>query len=201
MSASVDNSETAGLGLFGAGRPDGVHGTGFRFMPMSMLPDASSPSLICIAGAYPGLTAEQLETPQPLPFSPSGGWNYHRLTGDSVPTGFVVLPGSDLLDMHPNTIAIVCSSESLGLELPDNKIHEVIALVDRSDAAVSNPSEFVNSEFYAFADTEGKVHIRWFQDIPAGWRVLGRLLYTQLPFVKKPGSSSGFAETSDDFEF
>ncbi|KAL1511283.1 hypothetical protein AB1Y20_006090 [Prymnesium parvum] len=198
---SSPQSETAGLGEFANGRPDGVHGTGFRFMPMSSLSQASSPALLCIAGAYPGLTSEQLLSPQPLPFAPQGKWNYHRLTGSAVPTGFVALPGSDLLDEHPNTVAVVATSESLGVELADGQVHEVIALIDRSDAATTDPSEFKDNEFYAFADTEGTVHIRWFQAVPSGWRVLGRLLYTQLPYVKKPGSSGTFAELSDDFEF
>jgi len=201
ISASVDNSEKAGLGLFAEGRPDGVHGTGFRFMPMSAMSPESAPVLLCIAGAYPGVTVDQFLSPQPLPFAPKGQWNYHRLTGDAAPTGFVVLPGSDLLDAHPNTIAVVCTSESLGLELPDGQVHEVIALIDRGDAAVTDLSQYQNSEFYAFADPEGQVHIRWFQDLPAGWRLLGRLLYTQLPYKKKPGSGGGFAELSDDFEF
>ena len=31
--------------------------------------------------------------------------------------------------------------------------------------------------------------------VPAGWRILGRLLYTQMPLVRKPGESEdGFAE-------
>lgn len=37
--------------------------------------------------------------------------------------------------------------------------------------------------------------------VPPGWRVVGKLLFMQLPFVKKGGESSGFAETSDEFEF
>jgi len=193
--------ETAGMGLFGEGRPEGVHGTGFRFMPMSAMSKDSSPVLLCVAGAYPGVTVDQIVAPQPLPFAPNGNWNYHRLTGESSPTGFVVLPGSPLLDVHPNCVGVVCTSESLGLELPDGKIHEVVAIINRADNAVTDHSQFLNSEFYAFADPEGAVHIRWCQEIPAGWRILGRLLYTQLPFVEKPGSGGGFAELSDEFEF
>eukprot|EP00965_Chrysotila_dentata_P193182 6175600-Pleurochrysis_carterae.AAC.1 len=37
--------------------------------------------------------------------------------------------------------------------------------------------------------------------LPAGWRVLGRMLYAQLPHVKRPGNSGGFAELDDNFEF
>ena len=41
-------------------RPDGAHGTGLRFMPLTTCGKDSSPAVICIAGAYPGLRAEQL---------------------------------------------------------------------------------------------------------------------------------------------
>lgn len=37
----------------------------------------------------------------------------------------------------------------------------MIAIIDRSDAAVADPSEFSDSDFYALADAEGVVHIRW----------------------------------------
>ena len=40
------------------------------------------PMLMAIAGLYPGLTAAELRAPQPLPFAPAGGWNYHRLLAD-----------------------------------------------------------------------------------------------------------------------
>lgn len=102
-----------------------MHGTGFRFMPLSAMTFTSSPVLMCIAGAYPGVTADQILSPQPLPFASPGKWNYHRLTGDAVPTGFVVLPGSELLDSHPDCVAVVSSSEALGLELPDGGVRKL----------------------------------------------------------------------------
>lgn len=237
--------ERGGIGTYAGTRPEGSHGSGFRFMPMSTMPPEPSPVLVCLAGAYPGLTIEQLLAPQPLPFAPKGKWIYHRLTGDAVPTGFVVLPGSALLDAHPNSVGVVCSSTSLGLELLDGESHEVITLIDRSPQV-----EFDNTLFYAFGDGEGKVHIRWmevavallstfqssvvphitfyifhvaamilwellrmevfallssarstWQEVPGGWEVLGRVLYTQLPYIPKPGGQSGFAETSDEFDF
>jgi len=197
----VPNADKGGVGLEAGNRPEGSHGTGFRFMPISAVSKESAPALLSIAGVYPGITGQQLLTPEPLPFAKPGGWNYHRLTGDAVPTGFVALPGSHLLDSHPNTVAVVCSSPSLGLELADGQAHEVLALVDRDDEAVADPAAFQNSDFYAFADENDAVHIRWMQHIPPGWRIVGKLLYTQMPFVERPGAASGFAEMSDDFEF
>ena len=183
-----------------SGRPDGAHGTGFRFMPLETISKDSSPVILCIAGFYPGLTADQLLSPAALPFSRPGAWNYHMLTTEA-PGGFVALPGSSLLDEAPNTVAVVCGSASLGIEFPDESEHEVVALINRSDGATLDPALFSPNNFYAFADETGAVHIRWIEAIPPGWRVIGKLIYTQLPFVKKPGALSGFAETSDEFEF
>ena len=197
-----DKSEIAGMGLFDEeGRPDGAHGTGYRFMPLSAMSKDSSPVLMTLAGAYPGLTSAQLLAPQPLPFAEPGKWNYHMLTGDAMPGGFVALPGTSVLDERPNTVGVVCTSTSLGLEFPDNGEHEVLALIDRSDSATVDASAFDNKAFYALADEAGNVAIRWIQELPAGWTVLGKLLYAQMPLVNRPGAGSGFAENDDEFEF
>lgn len=92
-------------------------------------------------------------------------------------------------------------SRELGLEFPDGGEHEVLALIDRSDAATVDRSSFDHNRFYALADSSGNVHIRWMNVLPDDWTVLGRLLFTQMPFVTKPGAGTGFAETSDEFEF
>jgi len=197
------NPEVAGIGtaVNVDTRPPGTHGTGYRFMPLTSLTNEPAPMLVAIAGAYPGLTAEQLLAPKPLPFPEAGKWNYHRLVADGMPTGFVALPGSELVMSRPDTVAVVCTSGSLGVELADGAQHEVLALIDRADEAVTDMSELSSEEFYAFADAEGRVHIRWIDALPAGWRVLGRMLYAQLPHVKRPGNSGGFAELDDNFEF
>lgn len=152
--------ETGGIGQF-ADRKEGLHATGYRFMPVSTLPDGPPVMIFAIAGAYPGLTAEQLQAPDPLPYPEEGKWNYHRLISDAILGGFVALPGAPPIMPHPNTVAVVCSSSSLGLETADGQEHEVVALINRSDKAVGNPSEFDSQVFYALADESGSVHIRW----------------------------------------
>ena len=218
---------------------------------------------------YPGLTADELLAPQPLPFAEPGLWNYHRLSPDGVPGGFVALPGSELVLDRPNTVAVVCSSTALGVEFQDQEDHECLALIDRSDEAVrcgsnprpapglglglglrvntnpysggiagygrvtggywwlglwaattaprwnrvcgyrgygryrkkgrgdfaaldrvkpsvpslvqvTNPAALDPRLFYALADESGVVQIRWVEALPAGWRVLGRLIFTQV---------------------
>ena len=78
----------------------------------------------------------------------------------------------------------------------------MLALIDRSDPTVFDPEAFSPQEFYALADEAGTVHIRWIEALPAGWRVVGRMLYAQMPHVKRAGEGGGgFAEYSDEFEF
>ena len=118
----------------------------------------------------------------------------------AVPTGFVVVPGEQKLHSSPNTVAVVCDAGALGIDMQEQ--HEVLALIDRSDVAVSgDPLDLEDSAFYAFADESGAVTIRWVEALPAGWRVLGKLLYTILPNFKRIGKKDGFAELDDDFEF
>ena len=202
---STYNPEVSGLNVQAAvgtmDRPEGAHGTGYRFMPLETVPKDTAPAVVCIAGAFPGLTRDQLAAPQPMPFAPPGSWNYHMLTGDAAPGGFVAVPGNQLLDGSPNTVAVVCMSRSLGLEFPDGQEHEVLALIDRSDPATFDPDEFDKGSFYAVSDPAGIISIRWYDVIPEGHSICGRLLFTQMPHVVRPGASQGFAEGSDEFEF
>ena len=73
--------------------------------------------------------------------------------------------------------------------------------LEPSDAATTDRTSFDPKAFYALADPQGTVHIRWMEAVPADWKVLGRLTYTLMPHVVKPGAAAGFAEFSDDFEF
>jgi hypothetical protein len=91
-------------------------------MPLSALADGHAPVMLPIAGMHPGLTVAQLAAPEPLPQAEPGRWIYHRLLGDAMPTGFVVLPGSDQLASCPNSVAVVCTCTSLGLELADGQV-------------------------------------------------------------------------------
>ena len=190
-----------GMGEGNDGRPEGSHGTGYRFMPMLTVDRDTSPAVVCIAGIYPGLTVDQLNAPQPVPFAPPGKWNYHMLTGAAAPGGFVAIPGSAQLDSNPDTVAVVCGGKAMGLEFPDGGEHEVLALITRSCPEMVDPNAFNDQLFYALADPQGTVHIRWMESVPADWKIVGRLLYTQMPNVKKANAGGGFAEMSDEFEF
>jgi len=192
--------EKPGLTQLGGDRQEGMHSTGFRFLPMASMDKGSSPALLCIAGMYPGLSAEDVKRPVALQIPPPGKWNYHVLTGETC-SSFVTVPGSSLLDHAPNSVVVVANSGSLGVELPDGQEHEVLVVVDRSDPAMEDPNYFDEKAFYVFEDDAGAVQIRWHDAVPEGWSILGKIIYVQMPSVKRPGRGKGFAETDDDFEF
>mmetsp|Transcript_118049 Transcript_118049/g.220611 ORF Transcript_118049/g.220611 Transcript_118049/m.220611 type:complete len:308 (-) Transcript_118049:12-935(-) len=183
----------------------GKHGSDNRFLQVYTATKKSNAVILAVAGAYPGLRAEQLAAPTALPHAEPGKWNFHMLTGQAAPGGFVALVDDDcfLSQNHPNAVVVVCTQSSLGLKQSGGIDYEVLAVIDRSDLAVEVKEAYDSEEFYAFADPQGEVHIRWFSELPEGWRVLGRVLYVQDQerLDKNTVKQAGFAECRDDFEF
>jgi len=91
----------------------------------------------------------------------------------------------------------VCeSAQSLGLSLANDVDTEVLALIDRAD------QEFTSDKFFAFQTPDGSVALRWFDELPPGHSVLGKLLYVTVPFLSSmQRSKSGFMEDDDGFNF
>ena len=152
----------------------GTHGSGSRFMSMSTATKGPAPMLLAIAGAYPGVTGAQITAVSPLPLSPEGGWNYHRLTSDACPNGFVAVEGTSLASSRPNIVALVVRSDALAVALPGGEIHEILALIDRSDPAMADPLAIDPREFYALADENDLVHIRCARDRARSWEIFVR---------------------------
>jgi hypothetical protein len=58
---------------------------------------------------------------------------------------------------------------------------------------------FQTNKFYAFAAPDGSVVMRWFEQVPAGWVLLGRVHYVTLPYTEKTGTfKSGWMEVDED---
>ena len=94
---------------------EGTHGTGYRFMPCFTVNKKESALILCIAGAYPGLTAQQLAAPSVLPFAPQGQWNYHMLNAGRRRAALLRSPrlacctttrtrSSSLLELEPRSV-------------------------------------------------------------------------------------------------
>lgn len=95
----------------------------------------------------------------------------------------VAVPGSPILQYALDPVALVASSTSLGLSLAQE--NEVLAIVDRAVV------DFANRAFFAFADPDGLVVIRRFDQPQHGWAVVGKVLIVHIPHDPRISPSSG----------
>ena len=103
---------------------------------------------------------------------------------------------TNALQLAGDPVVLVSQSSGLGLSLSNNVEAEVLILLDRAD------QEFESQKFFAFSAPDGSVVLRWFDDMPAGHSVLGRLVYVTIPFLSSMGGKkSGFLEDDDGFNF
>ena len=180
-------------------KPEGVHGSGFRFMPMVSMQPEPSPALLAIAGAYPGITADPLLSPVAYRSQTRGGGT---TTGSRATRADGLRRGAGraeaaLLAEHvavvatPGRSASTCRSSTRcsradrpqrrgGERRPARPRGQCLLRVRRRERRRDHPL--------------GRA-------LPPGWRVLGKLLYTILPNFKRIGKKDGFAELDDDFEF
>ena len=110
--------------------------------------------------------------------------------------GTVALGPNNAVQLAEDPVVLVTMSTSLGLSLANTVETEVLALVDRGDV------EFDSSKFYAFGTPDGGVVVRWFDQVPEGHVVLGRMVYVTIPFLSSMAKGkSGFMEDDDGFNF
>lgn len=182
----------------------GTHGQGSRFIPLQVLrKDDSLPRLLPVAGMLPHCTEEDIMRPVSPSEPAPGRWKYYKLTGAEAPFGFVCMSVPETFLTAESPVVLVAMASDLGIPLTDGKNDEVLVLVDRKDPACSDPEAFNNRKFYVFGEPDGRVGIRW-QEEPclAGERILGKVLYVNVPYIEpKNKPNTGFAETSDEFEF
>lgn len=188
------------LGGFDIERKRGMHDTNGRFMSSVAMERGQTTIVVPIAGMYPGVTSEEVNAVKPLPFAPRGRWNYHLLDREAAPGGFVSLPWRSP-DDYANMVAIVTNGAAIGMTFADFVDHEVVVLIDRDDASVVDASQINSKRFYAIAGPDGKVSISWIEGLPAGSKILGRVVTTFTPMVRPKEDSNGFAECDPDFNF
>mmetsp|Transcript_8997 Transcript_8997/g.12490 ORF Transcript_8997/g.12490 Transcript_8997/m.12490 type:complete len:217 (+) Transcript_8997:59-709(+) len=164
----------------------GLHGSSFCFIPLEQLDsDLSWPRILRVAGAYPGVTVDEIKNAA-LPPAPGdkGNWIYEFPDTFGAEYGMIAVPGSDILDSCQEPIVLVASAQSLGLQLrnPDT---EVLCVCDRSQ------TDFSDRSFFAFADSNSNVSIGRFDHFDASFEVLARLVLVFLPFDPSTMAKSG----------
>jgi len=155
-----------------------------------------SPRIVQIAGVYPGITAPELNAPQSAPASPLGMWQFDFSDPDGPQMGTVALGPNNAIQLAEDPVVLVSQSAELNLSLSNNVEAEVLIAVDRAD------KEFDSQKFYAFAAPDGKVEVRWYDEVPAGYTILGKVVYITIPFLDSmQRKASGFMEDDDGFNF
>mmetsp|Transcript_27069 Transcript_27069/g.81168 ORF Transcript_27069/g.81168 Transcript_27069/m.81168 type:complete len:216 (+) Transcript_27069:223-870(+) len=157
----------------------GLHGSQSCFLPLDQM-DANVmwPRILRVAGAYPGIKAAEIAaTPAAPPAPENGFWTYDFPDAHGAEFGVVAMPGNDLVNYAADPIALVASSTSLGLLIPET---EVLVVIDRGE------TYYDARKFFAYAYGED-VYLRrmdggYGDDAPEGWRVLGRVVLVKLPY-------------------
>ena len=111
----------------------------------------------------------------------------HPLARPGADYGVVAVPGSDIVHGLADPVAVIASSGSLGLMIPEK---EVLLVLDRGD------TWYEERQFFAYADGAGNVSIRrmdggYGEDAPDGYTIAGRVGVINLPYDAATMASSG----------
>lgn len=168
-----------------AAAEDGLHGSGFCFMPLLQLTnDDQWPRVLRVAGEYPGLTAKELAAPpSTVEAAAPGSWTFEFPDAYSSEFGMIAIPGYDLIRHSVDPVVVVAKSEALGLPLV--KEQEVLVVVDRDDV------EFDERAFFAYADADGRIVMRRFESQTSDFSIVGKIILIQLPFDPSTQPKSG----------
>mmetsp|Transcript_23793 Transcript_23793/g.31109 ORF Transcript_23793/g.31109 Transcript_23793/m.31109 type:complete len:228 (+) Transcript_23793:101-784(+) len=171
---------------------EGLHGTGSRFLSVIQLKsDEVQPRIVQIAGVYPGLTIEEFNAPVSSPPAERGMWQYDFTDPDGPQMGTVALPGSDIVDFLEDPVIVIATNKDLGIELRDEET-EVLVTIDRA-LKTHQPLKF-----YAWKTPDKQITIRWFDEIPPGYEILGQVMIVTIPHLEYMGANkSGFLEADE----
>lgn len=123
-------------------------------------------------------------------------WQFDFSDPEGPQLGTVALPPSNAVQLAEDPVAIVTQNDVLGISVSNDDITEVLVIIDRARTS------FTPSKFFAFAGPDDSVEIRWFDALPQGYNVLGRVELVVIPFLESmKKKASGFLEEEDDFNF
>lgn len=159
----------------------------------------SSIKMIQIAGAYPGITAEEITAVQSEPAPELGQWTYDFSDPDGPQLGTVAIQGSQTVAGAEDPIVIIAEHLSIGVTLP-KEIEDSVDLIVLVDRAYKN---FEERKFLVVNMPSEGVKIAAFatkSEIPAGTEILGQVLLVQIPWLPamKP-TKTGFMEVDEYF--
>jgi len=171
----------------------GLHGTGSRFLPVHQLKsDEITPRIIQIAGVYPGLSVEEFIAPLSSPGPELGCWQYDFTDPEGPQMGTVALPGSAITQLLVDPVILISSNLALGIDFGAEET-EVLVCVDR-DITVHQPNKF-----FVWKNAAGEIEIRWMENVPIGYEVLGQVMLVTIPHLATMApAKTGFLEADDE---
>jgi hypothetical protein len=176
------------------------HGQDACFLPIKQLEqDTYVPRILQIAGAYPGLTKEDVLAVSSEPAAEPGQWTYDFSDPDGPQLGTVALQGSDIVSGAVDPIVIIAEHFSIGIELPKviTKPVDLIVLVDRAITG------FAERKFLVVNVPKVGVVIGAYptkKDMPADAEILGRVILVQIPWLPSMApTKTGFMEADEVF--
>lgn len=177
-----------------------LHGEQSCFLPLQQLDqDYYAPRIVQIAGAYPGITAEEIAAVTSEEAPVPGQWTYDFSDPDGPQLGTVAIEGSQVVHDCTDAVAIIAEHPSLGVPLPETLTEpvDVIVLIDRAR------NYFSERKFLVIDNPAAGVEIGAFQtkaEIPEGSTILGQVVLVQMPWLPamKP-TKSGFMEEDEYF--
>eukprot|EP00565_Helicotheca_tamesis_P008045 CAMPEP_0185728068 /NCGR_PEP_ID=MMETSP1171-20130828/3548_1 /TAXON_ID=374046 /ORGANISM="Helicotheca tamensis, Strain CCMP826" /LENGTH=233 /DNA_ID=CAMNT_0028396733 /DNA_START=116 /DNA_END=817 /DNA_ORIENTATION=+ len=186
--------------VLGMAAEPSLHGENSCFLPLAQLEsDYYAPRIVQIAGAYPGITRQELEAVTSEPAAEIGQWTYDFSDPDGPQLGTVAIEGSNNVACAVDPVVIIAEHPSLGIELPKAVLEPVdlLVLVDRG------VKTFAERKFMVLDDGTGQLTIGAYEtkgDLPEGSEIVGRILLTQIPFLPcMQPSKTGFAEVDNYF--
>lgn len=126
----------------------------------------------------------------------AGSWHFDFSDPEGPQLGTVAMHPSNPVQLAEDPVVVVSTSGEMGISLSNNVNAEILLMVDRADR------HFVPNAFFAFAEGDGSVTIRWQEQVEEDQAVLGRVVFVTVPFLpamKK--KASGFLEEEDDFNY
>eukprot|EP00558_Chaetoceros_sp_UNC1202_P009003 CAMPEP_0197247050 /NCGR_PEP_ID=MMETSP1429-20130617/26065_1 /TAXON_ID=49237 /ORGANISM="Chaetoceros sp., Strain UNC1202" /LENGTH=188 /DNA_ID=CAMNT_0042707857 /DNA_START=218 /DNA_END=784 /DNA_ORIENTATION=+ len=177
-----------------------VHGQNSCFLPLEQVDqDYYASRIVQIAGMYPGVTKEEINSVTSEPPPPMGQWSYEFTDPDGSQVGTVAIPGSNIASTCEDPVVLICEHFALGVELPEELKDPVdlLVLVDRAK------NGFAERKFLV-VDVPGEgVIVRAFStkdEIPTGGEILGWVDYVQVPWLPcMQKSKTGFMEDNESF--
>lgn len=177
------------------------HGQDACFLPLKQLgQDYFAPRIIQIAGAYPGLTKQDLMAVTSEDAPELGQWTYDFSDPDGPQLGTVAIEGSQLVHDVVDPAVIIAEHFSIGITLPKviTEPVDLIVLVDRAEKGYAERKFMV----LQVPGNEGVVIGAYptKRDMPEGAEILGRVELVQVPWLPSMApTKTGFMEADEVF--